>query len=56
MSANAPFLARFVKRPSKEEAKSNSGNATSEKGTISTRVNRETTDDRWYCSSCDDLL
>ena len=43
MSASAPFLAKFAKPPSKQEAKSNS---TSEKGTISTRVARETTDDR----------
>ena len=41
MSANAPFLAKFAKAPSKDEAKSNSN-----PGTISTRVARETTDDR----------
>ena len=40
MSANSPFLAKFAKAPSKDEAKSNSN-----PGTISTRVARETTDD-----------
>ena len=40
MSANAPFLAKFAKPPSKDKAKSNSN-----PGTISTRVARETTDD-----------
>ena len=43
MSVNAPFLARFAKPASREEPKSNS---TSEKGTIFTKVARETTDDR----------
>ena len=46
MSANAPFLAKFAKRPSKEESGSMSGNETPEKGTLITRVRRETTDDR----------
>ena len=41
MSANAPFLAKFAKATSKDEAKSSSN-----PGTISTRVARETTDDR----------
>ena len=41
MSENAPFLAKFAKTPSNDEAKSNSN-----PGTISTRVDRETTDDR----------
>ena len=45
MSANAPFLAKFAKVPSKEAAGSNSGNPTSEKRTIVTKVERETTDD-----------
>lgn len=43
MSANAPFLAKFARPLSKEEAKSN---PISEKYTIATRVDRETTDDR----------
>ena len=46
MSANVPFLAKFARRLSKEEAESNLGNTASEKGTIITKVNRETTDDR----------
>ena len=45
MSAHVPFLARFVKRLSKEEEESNSGNTASERGTIATRVDRETTDE-----------
>ncbi len=45
MSANAPFLAKFAKAPSKDEAKSTSANPTSEKRTIVTKVERETTDD-----------
>ena len=45
MSANAPFLAKFAKAPSKEAAGSNSANPTSEKRTIVTKVERETTDD-----------
>ena len=43
MSTNAPFLAKFARLPSKEEAKSN---ADHEKSTIETFVDRETTDDR----------
>ena len=43
MPANAPFLAKFARPPLREESKSN---PTSEKRTISTRVARETTDDR----------
>ena len=46
MSASAPFLAKFAKRPSKEESGSKSGNETPEKGTFITKVSRETTDDR----------
>ena len=46
MSANAPFLAKFAKAPSKGAPESNSANSTSEKGTLVTKVARETTDDR----------
>ena len=45
MPANEPFLAKFAKRISKAEAESNSRTAASEKGTIITKVNHETTDD-----------
>ena len=46
MSANAPFLAKFAKDPSKEVAGSKSANLTSEKRTMETKVERETTDDK----------
>ena len=46
MPANEPFLAKFAKRPPKVEAEANSGSIAPEKGTIITRVNHETTDDR----------
>lgn len=45
MPVYAPFLAKFAKPPHEEEAKSRSGNARLEKGTIVTKVNHETTDD-----------
>ncbi len=45
MPANVPFLAKFAKRP-KEASGSKSSNEVQNKGTISTRVARETTDDR----------
>ena len=43
MSANAPFLAKFARPTSREEAKPN---PTSEKRTLITKAARETTDDR----------
>ena len=43
MPANAPFLAKFARPPLREESKSN---PTSEKLTLITEVDRETTDDR----------
>ena len=46
MSAIEPFLAKFAKAPSKAAPESNSANSTLEKGTIVTKVERETTDDR----------
>ena len=46
MSANRPFLAKFAKKLSEEEAESNSAIGASHKETYITRVERETTDDR----------
>ena len=46
MPATVPFLARFATRLSKEEVESSSNKAASEKDTLVTKVDRETTDDR----------
>ena len=46
MPANAPFLAKFAMTPAKGESGSKSDNQSPEKGTLITRVRRETTDDR----------
>ena len=46
MSANAPLLAKFARRPFEEKAKPNSAKVASEKWTYITKVERETTDDQ----------
>ncbi len=45
MPANTPFLAKFAKAPAKGRPESNSDNPGPEKGTLITKVARETTDD-----------
>ena len=46
MSANKPFLERFAKRSPEDQSNSDTAKGTSKNDTISTRVARETTDDR----------
>ena len=46
MPVTEPFLAKFATSPSKAEATSDSRSTARDKGTIMTKVDRETTDDR----------
>ncbi len=45
MPANVPFLAKFALHLPKEKDKSNTDAALSKRGTLVTKVSRETTDD-----------
>ena len=46
MPANAPFLAKFAEPVPKKTDQPKTSAAVAEKGTLVTKVNRETTDDR----------
>ena len=46
MSTSVPFLVRFAQSAPNDDAKTDSGDRAPEKGTMVTKVNRETTDDR----------